>query len=250
MDRQFYVEYYTLEREHWWFKVRGQIIMDRIREISGKRKDLKILNVGAATGKTSQMLEEFGEVTSIEYDQICYEFVKEKLGINIHQGSITEIQFEDNSYDIVCSFDVVEHVEDDQKAVQELVRVCKKDGLVFISVPAFMSLWSHHDVVNHHFKRYVSKEIASLFGQTPSELVYKSYFNALLFTPIYLFRQLSNALPKSWTRDGAGSDATAGQSGKLAGGILFSVFNFERWLMKKGIKWPFGVSFLYAVRKK
>ena len=65
MDRQFYVEYYTLEREHWWFRVRGEIIMDRIKELTGGRTDLKILNVGAATGRTSQILERFGQVTSI-----------------------------------------------------------------------------------------------------------------------------------------------------------------------------------------
>jgi len=250
MDRQFYVEYYTLEREHWWFRVRGEIIMDRIKELTGGRTDLKILNVGAATGRTSQILERFGQETSIEFDQICFEFVKEKLGIDIHQGSITEIQFEENSYDLVCAFDVVEHVEDDQKAVEELVRVCKKDGLVVITVPAFMSLWSHHDVVNHHFKRYKSAEIRALFSKTPSAKQYSSYFNFLLFPPIYLFRQLSNMLQKSWTRKGAGSDATAGQSGKFAGSILFGVFNIERSLMKMGFKWPFGVSYLHAVKKK
>ncbi len=250
MDRQFYVEYYTLEREHWWFRVRAEIIMDRIRELCGGRSDLKILNVGAATGRTSQMLEQFGQVTSIEYDQICYEFVKEKLGIDIHQGSITEIQFENDQYDLVCAFDVVEHVEDDQKAVEELVRVCKPNGHVVVTVPAFMSLWSHHDVVNHHFKRYKAGEMRELFASTSSKKAYNSYFNFFLFTPIFLFRQLSNLLPKSWTRDGAGSDATAGQSGKFAGSVLFGVFNFERSLMKMGFRWPFGVSYLYAAKKK
>lgn len=250
MDRQFYIEYYTLEREHWWFKVRAAIIMDRIRALSAGKGALKILNVGAATGRTSELLEEFGEVHSIEYDQICFEFVKEKLDISIEQGSITELPFEDKSFDLVCAFDVVEHVEDDQKAVQELVRVCKTTGVVLITVPAFMSLWSHHDVVNHHFKRYTSRGISALFANTRSTLLYQSYFNALLFLPIYLFRQLSNMLPKSWTRKGAGSDATAGQSGKFAGSVLYAIFSLERKLIRWGMRWPFGVSFLYAVKVK
>ena len=61
MDRQYYTEYYDLERSHWWFYVRGQIIMDQIRKIANGREGLKILNVGAGTGYTSGLLEEFGE---------------------------------------------------------------------------------------------------------------------------------------------------------------------------------------------
>jgi len=92
------------------------------------------------------MLEKFGDVTSIEYDEDCCQFLNEVLHIPALQGSITELEFEDNSFDLVCAFDVIEHVEDDSKAASEMLRVCKKDGLVFATVPAFMLLWSEHDV--------------------------------------------------------------------------------------------------------
>ncbi len=249
MDRKFYDEYFDLERSHWWFIVRAQIIMDRIRKLANGRTDLKILNVGAGTGRTSELLVEFGEVTSIEYDQICADMVREKLGIQIEQGSITEIAYGDNQYDLVCSFDVVEHVEDDMLAVRELNRVCKPGGNVIITVPAFMSLWSHHDVVNHHFKRYTSKEIQALFEPNQGSEAYKTYFNSFLYPPIWLFRQLSNMLPKKWTRSGAGSDATVGQGRGFADSILKMIFSMERYWIRQGVRFGRGVSFMYVWKK-
>ena len=73
MDINYYKEYATLERQHWWFKVRGKIISRLISaSIQNKEnKRLTILNIGAATGKTSELLSKFGTVTSLEYDQDC-----------------------------------------------------------------------------------------------------------------------------------------------------------------------------------
>jgi len=250
MDRAFYAEYSVLERKHWWFLVRANIIMDRVRILSEGRRDLKILNVGSGPSYTSQLLEEFGEVKSIEYDQICADMVKDTLGIDIEQGSITELRFEDNQYDLVTAFDVVEHVEDDALAVSELHRVCKPGGHVLITIPAFMSLWSHHDVVNQHFKRYRKPEIRELFANLSGSEKHQSYFNSILFIPIWTFRTLSNLFPKSWTRSGAGSDATVGETTSPVDALLKFVFGLERPLMRMGIKFPFGVSFLYLFKKK
>ena len=71
------------------------------------------------------MLSKFGEVTSLEYDKYCCEFLKEKTGIEAINASLTELPFSDNSFDLVCAFDVIEHIEDHEKAVDEIFRVLK-----------------------------------------------------------------------------------------------------------------------------
>jgi ubiquinone/menaquinone biosynthesis C-methylase UbiE len=129
--------------------VRLEILKQELQKIIvSNNQKLKILNIGIATGKTSEMLAEFGEVTSIEYDSVCAEFVRQKLNIEVIEGSILELPFEDNYFDFVCAFDVVEHVENDKKAISEMKRVCKQKGKICITVPAFQSLWSHHDEIN------------------------------------------------------------------------------------------------------
>ncbi|MFA6261318.1 MAG: methyltransferase domain-containing protein [Bacteroidia bacterium] len=244
MDKSYYIEYFDLERNNWWFRARLQIIRSQVALIANGRKDLNILNVGVATGATSVMLQEFGKVKSIEYDADCLAFVKERLDLDLEQGSIMELRFEDNTYDLVCAFDVIEHVENDQLAAHEMLRVCKPKGNVLVTVPAFMFLWSHHDVVNQHFRRYTLKGLNTLFhGHT---ILYSTYINTLLFIPISLVRFLSKLIP--FKREGSGSDFGLIQN-KFLNGMFYTTFISENALLRKKISLPFGVSALTSIMK-
>jgi SAM-dependent methyltransferase len=249
MTPEYYKEYYHLERSNWWFTARLEILKSQIEIMFPHKNDLNILNIGVATGATSQMLEMFGKVKSIEYDEVCFNFVKEKLQIDIEQGTILDLQFAENSFDLVCAFDVVEHVEDDQLAVKEMIRVCKSKGFVFVTVPAFMDLWSKHDEINYHFKRYTSKTLLPLFDSNTGNVIYHSYFNTILFLPIYLVRWISNKFPKLFKRDGSGSDHSMFELGFL-NKVLYAIFYAENILLKRLVKLPFGVSFMLSFKKK
>ena len=249
MTPEYYKEYYHLERSNWWFTARLEILKSQIEIMFPHKNDLNILNIGVATGATSQMLEMFGKVKSIEYDEVCFNFVKEKLQIDIEQGTILDLQFAENSFDLVCAFDVVEHVEDDQLAVKEMIRVCKSNGFVFVTVPAFMDLWSKHDEINYHFKRYTSKTLLPLFDSNTGNVIYHSYFNTILFLPIYLVRWISNKFPKLFKRDGSGSDHSMFELGFL-NKVLYAIFYAENILLKRLVKLPFGVSFMLSFKKK
>ena len=249
MTPEYYKEYYHLERSNWWFTARLEILKSQIEIMFPHKNDLNILNIGVATGATSQMLEMFGKVKSIEYDEVCFNFVKEKLQIDIEQGTILDLQFAENSFDLVCAFDVVEHVQNDQLAVKEMIRVCKSKGFVFVTVPAFMDLWSKHDEINYHFKRYTSKTLLPLFDSNTGNVIYHSYFNTILFLPIYLVRWISNKFPKLFKRDGSGSDHSMFELGFL-NKVLYAIFYAENILLKRLVKLPFGVSFMLSFKKK
>lgn len=248
MNSAYYLEYYKLEREHWWFQVRAKIIAEQIEEVIKGRSEVKILNVGAATGRSTQLLSEYGEVTSIEYDKDCCDFTNEKLDLGILNASVLELPFENEAFDLVCAFDVIEHVENDELAAQEMKRVCKKDGLVFITVPAFMSLWNHHDVVNQHFRRYRMNEVIQLFDPSKQSIYKKTYFNFFLFFPIFIFRVSSKLIPQKWIRKDAGSDFTVVGEKSFINRIFYAIFDFERWLLRY-MKFPIGVSILFMMKK-
>ncbi|HNP18966.1 MAG TPA: class I SAM-dependent methyltransferase [Fulvivirga sp.] len=238
MDKGYYKDYYVLERNHWWFMARLKILKSQVESVYGKQRDLKILNVGIATGATTQMLSEFGDVTSVEYDEECCAFVKEELRIDVIHGSITDLPFDSNTFDLVTAFDVIEHVEDDKKGVEEMMRVCNSNGHIFVTVPALMSLWSDHDVINHHFRRYKKKELIDLFKKSGS-IIFVSYFNSLLFLPIYLARKISNLFGSKKVE----SDFSKFKLG-LANNIMKQVFLIENGFLKKKINFPIGVSLL------
>lgn len=247
MDRNFLDDYFKMEREHWWFRVREDIILDQFKTSVYNGAPLQILNVGAATGRSSEMLEPFGQIQSIEYDEPSYRFCLDLLKMKIDQGSITELPYPDNAFDFVCAFDVVEHVEDHQKAISELFRVCKPGGKIFITVPAFMSLWSNHDVVNHHFRRYRKHQLLNLFSPNGGRLIRTSYFNFFLFIPIFLVRSIQRMFTRK-KQEELKPDNDMIESGFI-NGVFKAVFSFERTLLRK-INFPFGVSLLMLWEKK
>jgi SAM-dependent methyltransferase len=247
MNRAYYKEYYHLERQHWWFKVREQIIVDRVKQYATVKAPLHILNIGSATGRTSEALQPFGEVLSVEYDRECFLFCKEELKLKVIQASITHLPLESESFDLVCAFDVIEHVEDDALAVCEMMRVCKPGGNIFVTVPALPALWSHHDVINHHYRRYTQKQLEKLFIKPEGNILKNSFFNTLLFFPIYLFRKMQSLVKRKQEVTSA-SDFDLVTSPML-NGIFKLIFSLERKLLRY-FSFPVGVSLLLIWRKK
>ena len=253
MQHDYYKEYYDLERGHWWFVAREAILVNflatLIRQRELPRGKLTILNIGCGTGRSSEYLAGFGEVTSIEYDSFCCQFTEARTGLKIIQASITALPMASESFDLVCAFDVIEHVADDSGAVAEMKRVTRPGGAVLVTVPALMRLWSFHDVVNQHHRRYVLPEIKKLFLPPPNgKVVVATYFNFFLFPPILLYRTLHNLVRRPGGGKGSGSDFGIFKPG-LTNTILTRVMSLESWFVRRRVPLPFGVSILFAWRK-
>ena len=252
MDKAYFKEYYNLERKNWWFTVRRKILSERIDHILQHPEGISSLNVGAATGTTSDMLTAFGKVMSVEYDEDCCKFTESFLSTPIIQGSITELPFDNESFDLVCAFDVIEHVADDQKAVEELYRVCKTGGYIALTVPAYQFLWGPHDVVNQHFRRYTMKVLTALLATHSGTIVYKTYYNSILFIPIAIFRlltRLANIFRKKKEIPASSDHEVFGTDG-FFNSILASLFSIDYYLLKLGIRFPAGVSVILFFKKQ
>jgi hypothetical protein len=122
------------------------------------------------------------------------------------------------------------------------------NGLIYVTVPAFQKLWSHHEVVNQHFSRYVMSGVENLFKHLQGKKIFKTYFNSLLFIPIYCFRVLSNISGSSNRRKGAASDFSALSKASFIDKILYYIFLVELYLLRR-ITCPFGVSALFLWKK-
>ena len=246
MDRAYYDRYYRLERIHWWFNVRKKILLDAIQCLN-LEDNPRALNVGAATGYSSEWLgNQFPQLTSLEYDEECRQFAEEKTSLKIDAGSICDLPYESSSFDLACAFDVIEHVRDDQVSVNELLRVVKPRGYVIATVPCYNSMWSHHDDINHHFRRYRLSGFKHLFRN--ATIMTATYFNTFLFLPIYLTRVISRACfsPTAFSQKNSKDHDPNNWFSKLAG----SIFGLERTLLKKGYTFPFGVSALVIAKKR
>ncbi len=244
MEKNYALLYIEHEKKHWWFTARQEILETTINKIIKKKKyalPLNILNVGPAGGATSIMLENFGKVKSLEFDDDLYDYCKNERKLDVDKGSITELPYQDESFDMACAFDVIEHIKDDQKAMGELKRVVKKGGLVLITVPAFQFLWSHHDVVNSHFRRYTKTSINEIAKSAGLSLFYSTYFNFFLFFPIVAARTLGN-LKSGNTSE---SDFDRFKINRTSNKILHFIFRIEKKILFPG-RFPVGLSIFSA----
>jgi SAM-dependent methyltransferase len=94
-------------------------------------------------------------------------------------------------YDLIGAFDVIEHIADDQAALASVAKRLKPGGRLVITVPAHQWMWSAHDKVNHHQRRYSKRALAQLFKDSPVRLDAIGYFNSLLF-PLAVAQRLAS----------------------------------------------------------
>lgn len=189
MDKDYVQQYAKLEREHWWFLVRKKILLQFLEKNLPASSSLSILNVGAAAGASSQWLSSLGKVVSVENDPAFLRQLRQQR-FEVTDASVTSLPFAANSFDLVCAFDVIEHVENDELALQELTRVCKTGGHICVAVPAMPGLWSQHDTVNGHYRRYTLESLGGRVSKINGlTLIDSRYFNSLLYFPIWATRR-------------------------------------------------------------
>lgn len=251
MDAAYYGEYYRNEREHWWFRARESILRGQIER--ARRSGLvparpRILNIGAATGRSSEWLADFGDVVSLEYDADCCRLTRDRTGLDVVEGSILELPWPDESFDLACAFDVIEHVEDHVTAAREMRRVTRPGGMLFVTVPAYRFLWSEHDEINHHFRRYTPRELRQLFADC--EIGLCCGFNSVLFAPIAAQRLMQRfARAVRPRRDGPlRSDFTRSRLPAVEPALEW-MFRSERLWLDRGVGLPWGVSAMLVARR-
>jgi SAM-dependent methyltransferase len=245
MNKEYIQQYVKLEQEHWWFVVRQKILFNFLsRQLITKPQN--ILNIGAAGGESSKWLSKIGNVVSVETESLFVELLKVQ-NLEVINADVIDMPFEDNSFDLVCAFDVIEHVKNDIEAMTEMIRICKPNGIICIAVPASNMMWSKHDIVNGHFRRY-SKPMLKDLGNNFIGIKQKdvTYFNTILFLPILVARKLRNVFLKD--KESLQSDFTYFKNGSVSNYILKTIFSIELFLLKF-MKLPFGVSLISAWQK-
>jgi len=184
----------------------------------------------------------------LEFDSECVEFIRSHLNQRVTQGSILALPYADNHFDIVCAFDVIEHVENDRLAVSELNRVCRPGGSVLVTVPAHMHLWTAHDEVNHHFRRYEMAQLRDLWAGSSGTVEFASFFNNRFYIPITVIRKLSKFTARFRKPGPLKSDFEAFSPGSL-NELLFSIMAGEKARIVRQKPYRLGVSILLHWKK-
>jgi SAM-dependent methyltransferase len=191
MERVVYEQMAQLDERHWWYRARRRIISDLIRREVRLGSDARILELGCGTGHNLAMLAGFGHVDGLELDDEAREMSAQRLGREIMSSPLPELKgVPDRHYDLIGAFDVIEHIDDDAAALASIATKLKTGGKFVMTVPAHQWMWTAHDVVNHHKRRYSKRRLRRLIEGSPLKLDRLGYFNSLLF-PLAIARRLS-----------------------------------------------------------
>lgn len=189
MEDHVYRSMYEQEERHWWFRGRRAVIAALLRR-SGISPPLRVLDAGCGTGRNLEDYARLGPVTGIDPSETAVRFCRSRGVESVLRAEVEDLPFEDQSFDLLCATDVLEHVDDDRLALSELRRVAAPAAHLLITVPAYMWLWSDSDLALHHCRRYDRSELASRVVEAGWRPVLASYFNTLLLPPIAIARRL------------------------------------------------------------
>jgi SAM-dependent methyltransferase len=196
MDRDYEHQTHQAEDRHWWYRGR-RTVLDGVIAGLGLPADPRILDAGCGSGRFMVELAKLGAVTGVELSDTSVQLARERQLGDVVAGSVLEMPFPENSFDVAVSLDVIEHLDDDLAALRELRRTVAPGGALLVTVPAYQWLWSGHDEINHHHRRYTRRSLQRVAEQAGWQQVRTTYFNSLLLPVAILLRVLDRFSTKT-----------------------------------------------------
>lgn len=242
MDQAYEEKYHQLETQNWWFLSRRARICAMLAEAP---RGAAILDVGCSSGQLLRDLQNLGftNLTGIDVSDVGVEQAK-RAGFRCLVMDGQEPDFNTESFDIIIASDSLEHMEDDKKALKNWGHLLKPGGKVIVFVPAFMSLWSGHDVINHHYRRYTVRELKEKAELADLRIQKSGYWNFTLFFPIYTWRKIKNI----FSSGEANPKDDLQNNGNLVNTFLKGVMTVENTL-SRFVRFPVGVSAFVVAQK-
>lgn len=191
MDPAFGKAYAQLYRTHWWFRAREIVLLREIRRVlnasaeEGKdqqHKRPRILDVGCGDALFFDRLLEFADVEGIESEAALLDADNPHRS-RIHLGLLDDKFQPAAPYDVVLLLDVLEHIERPAPVLRRALQVLAPDGRVIVTVPAFQTLWTTHDDLNHHFVRYTKSSFRALAAQAGMTIRREHYLFQWTYLP-------------------------------------------------------------------
>lgn len=174
MNPEYGERYRELYEKHWWWRARTELIVETLRRLEPPNGWERILDIGCGDGLFFPRLREFGEVEGVE------PFSDLLNPDNPDRSHIYVCPFDHNfqpkkQYSLILMLDVLEHLRDPVGALRHVRDLLQPGGIVLITVPAFMTIWTNHDVVNHHFTRYIKDQLRSVSAKAGFRIIRMRY---------------------------------------------------------------------------
>lgn len=240
MDAGYYRDMAALQTDHWWYEGRRRILASIIKNLD-LPDNPEILEAGCGPGANLEMLQTFGNVSAFDPEEFAANHAAKISGLDVKTGMLPEPCPFDGPFDLIGAFDVIEHIDDDTAALKALHGRLKSGGYAIFTVPAHQWLWSKHDDINHHKRRYSRNGFYEALKEARFGVEQISYYNMWLFPLAVGVRYI-----KKWLGRDDGNDVK--MPPPIINIALRALFSSEKFLLKH-IHQPFGLSIIAICRK-
>lgn len=242
---------HQLEDTYWWFVGRRRLVRRLIERHAPRRESLSILDAGCGTGGTLAALgklEGASELWGCDLAPEALQLCRQRGFDRLKESCVESLDFPAESFDVVVSCDVLEHIPDDDCAMAEMVRVLAPGGICVLTVPAHRWLWSQHDEALDHLRRYETKPFRELLAD--AGLRVELYSKAVAISmPAILAAVAYRRLRRFLTGNDDGPRQTAlFELPRPLNSILIWMLDVEAWLMRY-LSLPIGASLVAVARK-
>jgi 2-polyprenyl-3-methyl-5-hydroxy-6-metoxy-1,4-benzoquinol methylase len=241
MDESLYHLFYEQEEHHWWFAARSEIVREIIGRYGNVRSGDTVLDIGCGTGAMLKALADDYKVVGLDTSPLAVKYSMQRGCEDVFQMAVEDFPRDRFRVKAALLLDVIEHIEDDVAVLKAAREIVEPDGRVVITVPAHMWMWSAHDVVNHHKRRYSKAGLKVALARAGLEPVKLTFYNMWLF-PLLAARKL---IDRMLSHDSA--HLTDQQPNRAVNTILRNIFASERHLLR-AVNLPVGVSLLAVAR--
>lgn len=242
MQKKLYTEMFFQEKTYWWHVSKRRLVQRAINKVTSTPGS-KLLDAGCGTGA---MLEEvtsrFGSVYGADGSPESLKFCKKRGLTNIKLVDFEQkLPYQANYFDAIVCLDVLEHISNDNKLLQNFYRILRPGGRLYLTVPAYQFLWSYWDEVLGHQRRYRKSALKRLIKKNRLEVIQSSYFYSFLIPAVLVFRSLKSFLKNR------NSDFIVIPS--ILNQLLLGLSFLERILMR-AITLPIGLSIFLVAEKR
>jgi ubiquinone/menaquinone biosynthesis C-methylase UbiE len=231
-----------VESFHWWFVVRRKLLRSILVSLKIPKNSVA-LEVGCGTGSNLRVLVTAGlEPIGLDRSIYALTLVQNKENSPLLAGDLNDLPLKAKSIGLIIAMDILEHLDDDTRGIDESYRVLKENGLLILTVPAFKFLWGIQDRVTGHKRRYMRKQIVNRLKGMGFEILKSSYFNFFLFFPILIARWMIRLFRLQIESENE-------INSPLINHLLKALFSMEIHALKY-VSFPFGVSIFCIARKR
>ncbi len=259
-EREYYQRLYEIEEKHWWAQgMRDAMVALLHQPIAGKQ-NLRVLDAGCGTGYLLNFLQEHypldGEPVGIDVSPHALQFCELRGSTELKLASVTEVPFEDASFDLIICIDTIQHLspaDAPRKAIAEFARLLKPDGLLYLRTNSALGHPPLKGVDPDQYRRYDCNTVKQMLIEAGLKVERATYLNAIPSIPATIKEYIRASQPEQHTTAAIGPGLAIQPPSprpSLSGFIKHRMLKFEAWLLGSlHLDIPFGHSCGFVARR-